>query len=203
MTDLLVELIHGAHLKNKKGGLGALKRKVAAAAALSEGARKERKVGGASKSDLRKQGGSDQFVQVCTVKRDRRTIEDIEVGPITRQVCCMSRAYCSHCSCCGAEGDEKGEAQSGQPRDRLHGESFPKCSPPPLLIRDGHLHFACVCAEFSDQNEVCCARADTFARHRSVASTRRVDTKAHGTAAHRSLFALTRLRVQRKLIESQ
>ena len=81
MTDLLVELIHGAHLKNKKGGLGALKRKVAAAAALSEGARKERKVGGASKSDLRKQGGSDQFVQVCTVKRDRRTIEDIEVGP--------------------------------------------------------------------------------------------------------------------------
>ena len=60
-----------------------------------------------------------------------------------------------------------------------------------------------VCAEFSDQNEVRGARADTFAQHRSVASTRRVDTKVPGTAAHRFLFALTRLRVQRKLIESQ
>ena len=82
MTDLLVELIHGAHLKNKKGGLGALKRKVAAAA-QQEVAKKERKLMGASKAALRKQGGSSkqseqQFVQVCTVKRDRRTIEDIE-----------------------------------------------------------------------------------------------------------------------------
>ena len=83
MTDLLVELIHGAHIKNKKGHpdavRAALKRKAAAAqvAASSRPVKQATQLKKISRSELRNRDQAD-FIQVCTVKRDRRTVEDIE-----------------------------------------------------------------------------------------------------------------------------
>lgn len=71
MTDLLVDYISTAYKTRIKLGM---KRKGGSSPMLNP--RQGKKASGAA---LRKKAGADeQFIQVCTVKRDRRSVEDIQ-----------------------------------------------------------------------------------------------------------------------------
>ena len=76
MTELLVELIHGAYMRSRKERL---KRKKGSPALAAKMEPERPEVARQSAASLRKRGSAEmQFKSCAEKKRDRATIEDIE-----------------------------------------------------------------------------------------------------------------------------